>query len=185
MFCRPLALMLIGFLACCTPLRSNDEGPNGTGVALVTTRASLLPGALPRDLAAPAPPMNLSAMPVVPNSIVLTHGLLVASNSLTNSSPSTPSGVDYDIVYVRAPRYGDTMNTRWPEVKDPIYMEPGADLVLLHPDGTEDVLVRGGDGAVVDPYVSFNGHWIYFAKFHNLQKNSLNEQRQACFYARR
>jgi hypothetical protein len=57
-------------------------------------------------------------------------------------------------------------------------MEPGADLVLLHPDGREEVLVPGGDGAVVDPYISFDGQWIYFAKFHNLQKGKLNEQRR-------
>src|SRR5262245_39748274 len=52
----------------------------------------------------------------------------------------TPPGIYYDIVYVRAPRYGDDTNTRWPEVFDPIRMDPGADLVLLHPDGREEVL---------------------------------------------
>ena len=54
----------------------------------------------------------------------------------------------------------------------------GADLVLLHPDGSEEVLVPGGDGSIVDPYVSFNGLWIYFVKFHNLQNNKLNMQRR-------
>jgi hypothetical protein len=92
--------------------------------------------------------------------------------------PGTPTGVYYDIVYVRAPRYGDDGHTRWPEVLDPIQMEPGADLMLLHPDGREEVLVAGGDGAVVDPYLSFDGAWVYFAKFHNLRKNMLNEQRR-------
>lgn len=88
------------------------------------------------------------------------------------------TGVDYAVVYVRAPRYGDQVDTKWPEVKDPIHMEPGADLVLLHPDGSEEVLVPGGDGAVVDPYVSLDGVWIYFAKFHNLQADKLNPQRR-------
>ena len=47
---------------------------------------------------------------------------------------------DYDIVYVRAPRKGDG-RSKWAEVGDPRTMEPGADLVLLHPDGKEEVLV--------------------------------------------
>ena len=49
--------------------------------------------------------------------------------------------VDYDVVYVRQPRYGDTTSTIWPEVFHPARAEPGADLMLLHPDGSEDVLV--------------------------------------------
>jgi len=52
--------------------------------------------------------------------------------------------LDYDIVYVRAPRNGDKVGTNWPEISNPVYMDPGADLMLLHPDGTEEVLVKGG-----------------------------------------
>src|SRR5204862_395202 len=63
----------------------------------------------------------------------------------------------YDIVYVRQPRYGDTTNTTWPEVAHPASLEPGADLMLLHPDGSEELLVAGGTGAVTDPFVSFDG----------------------------
>src|SRR5438874_1430932 len=59
---------------------------------------------------------------------------------------------DYDIVYVRAPRHGDDQRTKWAEFSDPTRMEPGADLMLLHPDGSEDVLVGGKDGSVMDPY---------------------------------
>jgi hypothetical protein len=36
-------------------------------------------------------------------------------------------------------------------------MEPGADLMLLHPDGREELLVAGGDGSITDPMVSFDG----------------------------
>ncbi|MBC8289306.1 MAG: hypothetical protein H8E37_03215 [Planctomycetes bacterium] len=86
--------------------------------------------------------------------------------------------VDYDIVYVRAPRYGDSKPTRWTEVKDPIQMEPGADLMLLRPDGTEEVLVKGGHGSVVDPYVSFDGQWVYFSLFQNQRPEALNRQRR-------
>jgi hypothetical protein len=74
---------------------------------------------------------------------------------------------DYDIVYVRAPRFGDDKVSRWAEVFNPLNVDPGADLVLLHPDGSEEVLVEGGEGAIADPYVSFDGQWVYYAKFHD------------------
>ena len=76
--------------------------------------------------------------------------------------PDRASAVDYDIVYVRQPRCGD-VETPWPEVSHPARLDPGADLMLLHPDGTEEVLVAGGNGAVTDPFVSFDAQWVYYA----------------------
>jgi hypothetical protein len=70
---------------------------------------------------------------------------------------------DYDIVYVRAPRKGDKTNTKWAEIVSPTNMEPGSDLVLLHPDGSEEVLVKAGDGAVTDPMVSLDGQWVFYS----------------------
>jgi len=79
---------------------------------------------------------------------------------------------DYDIVYVRAPRRESNGRSRWAEVGDPRTMEPGADLVLLHPNGKEEVLVAAkGDEAIADPYVSFDGQSVYFAKFHDVKKH--------------
>src|SRR5688572_8032382 len=53
----------------------------------------------------------------------------------------------YDIVYVRAPRYrkvGDReIPTAWPEFGHPTRIDPGYDLMLLKPDGKEEVLVEG------------------------------------------
>ncbi len=43
--------------------------------------------------------------------------------------------VSYDIIYVRQPRYGSVTNTIWPEVFHPARLDPGADLMLLHPTG--------------------------------------------------
>ena len=78
---------------------------------------------------------------------------------------------DYDIVYVRSPRYGvgndgKQRPARWAEFSNPFRVEAGTDLMLLHPDGSEELLVQGGAGSVQDPYVSFDGKWIFYAHFH-------------------
>src|SRR5947209_13131061 len=69
---------------------------------------------------------------------------------------------DYDIVYVRAPRKGDRGRTIWTEIAHPAMMDPGADLMLLHPDGKEELLVKGGaDASVTEPVVSLDGKWVF------------------------
>jgi Hydrazine synthase alpha subunit middle domain len=80
---------------------------------------------------------------------------------------------DYDIVYVRAPRAGDKVHKRFfTDFSSPVTMEPGADLMLLHPDGKEELLVKGGDGSITDPFVSFDAEWVYYVHLHNMQKAS-------------
>jgi uncharacterized protein (TIGR03437 family) len=84
--------------------------------------------------------------------------------------------LNYDIVYVRAPRYGDNTNTIWPEATTPLLPEPGSDLMLLHPNGSEDVLfAAGANGAVIDPYVSYDAKSVLFSYFPNVRNE--NEQR--------
>ncbi len=85
--------------------------------------------------------------------------------------------VPYDIVYSRLPRPDDTTRIDFPEVKDPIRAPAGADLMLLHPDGSEELLVAGGHGAVVDPTVSFDGLWCYYTHFHDQRPSALDSQR--------
>lgn len=92
------------------------------------------------------------------------------------AAAQTPQ-VDYDIVYVRQPRLGDQTFTWWPEVFHPARLDPGADLMLLHPDGSEEVLVAGGNGGVTDPVVSFDGQSVYFGRFPDLRTENLNYQR--------
>ena len=54
---------------------------------------------------------------------------------------------DYDIVYVRAACDGDKVATdTGPRSPTRRIMDPGADLMLLHPDGSEEVLVEPGQG---------------------------------------
>src|SRR5262249_46075572 len=72
------------------------------------------------------------------------------------------------IVYVRAPRRAADGRSRWAEGGDPRTMEPGAELMLLHPDGKEEVLVPvKPHEAISDPFVSFDGNSVYYAKFHD------------------
>ncbi len=78
---------------------------------------------------------------------------------------------DYDIVYVRAPRKGDTTQIQWADVFMPTRFEPGSDLILLHPDGSEEVLVRAGQDSVADPFVSFDAQWVYYTLAHNLPRH--------------
>jgi hypothetical protein len=81
--------------------------------------------------------------------------------------------IDYGIVYVRAPRFrkaGDRqIPTAWPEFGHPTRIDPGYDLMLLAPDGKEEVLVEGGKGAVTDPFVSLDGESVYYSYHHNPQ----------------
>ena len=114
--------------------------------------------------------------PAVPNLFLLLAATVAAAPALAQ--------ITYDIVYVRQPRYGDQTNTIWPEVFHPARAEPGADLMLLHPDGTEEVLVAcsvaaGGDGkcSVTDPFVTFDGGSVLYSLFYDLTQSMLNYQR--------
>jgi hypothetical protein len=80
---------------------------------------------------------------------------------------------DYDLVYVRAPRAGDKIHKRfYTDFSQPVTLEPGADLMLLHPDGREELLVAGGDGSVTDPMVSFDGQWVFYSHIRGLKNYS-------------
>src|SRR5262245_52258037 len=91
---------------------------------------------------------------------------------------SAAAVVPYDIVYVRQPRFGDNTNTIWPEVFHPARLDRGADLMLLHPDGTEELLVAGGNGSVTDPFISFDGKSCYYVLFPDLRPSQVNSQRE-------
>jgi hypothetical protein len=97
--------------------------------------------------------------------------------SFTAAAQALPP-LNYDIVYVRALRAGDNQVNYLPEALTPLLPEPGADLMLLHPNGSEEVLfAAGANGAVMDPSISFDGRSVVFAYFPNV-KNS-NSQRRA------
>jgi hypothetical protein len=98
---------------------------------------------------------------------VIAIGLIASIINLYPVSFVLADVVDYDIVYVRMPRNGDNQIMNWTEVKNPVNVEPGSDLMLLHPDGSEELLYEGGIGAVADPFVSLDGKKVYFSYFHD------------------
>lgn len=79
--------------------------------------------------------------------------------------------VDYPIVYVRTPRKGDNVKSNWAEIAHPVLMDPGGDLMLLKPDGSEEILVEGGDGSVTDPVVSLDGESVIYSHIHDMKVN--------------
>ena len=114
--------------------------------------------------------------------VLIVFGFLAVLSSL--GSPATRSGVsaqalgpvDYDIVYVRSPRPPDNQNSFWPDSITPLTPDAGADLMLLHPDGGEDVLFSAGaNGAVMDPSVSYDARTVVFAFYPNVRE--VNPQR--------
>src|SRR5438876_12351076 len=56
---------------------------------------------------------------------------------------------DYDIVYVRAPRTVKDKSGKerlamvWPDASEPFNMHASTDLMVLHPDGKDELLVAG------------------------------------------
>jgi len=129
-------------------------------------------------------------------------GLLLFCAAITLVSVSPPAsavapqaaGIDYDIVYVRYPRRGDTGSggvVELPDGENPYSIEPGADLMLLKPDGAEEILVdcratgqessSGGeaDCSVQDPVISYDGKWVYYAKYVDMGAISTSSLRNA------
>jgi len=98
----------------------------------------------------------------------------------------TPHVVNYDLVYVRAPRYGDNTNSVWPDDVRPLQPDPGSQLHLLHPDCTDELLFPRpqdaalighalGNGSVADPNISFDGQWVVFTYYPD--QTDINNQR--------
>src|SRR5262245_59506151 len=79
---------------------------------------------------------------------------------------------DYPIVYVRVPRpYPKAYNGINHLNQAGLHQTnaPGAELRLLHPDGRDESLVAvDSQESITDPVVSFDGQWVYYAKFYQM-----------------
>jgi hypothetical protein len=128
------------------------------------------------------------------------RGLFALLGAASLAAPLAADAVHplpYPIVYVRAPYFGPTgTNSVWPDTVRPLIPDPGAQLVLLRPDGVRDVLFPleryraqidtppGSPlsaGSVADPNVSFDGEWVLFTWYHDLTDR--NPQRDGLSYA--
>ncbi len=89
---------------------------------------------------------------------------LAPSPSIAQAVFNDNSGVDYDIVYVRYPAVdpGDPFVTV-PQGEAAYVIAAGADLMLLHPDGSEVVLVDCAECSIMDPFVSYDGKYVYYS----------------------
>jgi RNA polymerase sigma factor (sigma-70 family) len=82
--------------------------------------------------------------------------------------------LDYPIVYVRVPRPPEGDDRIWMNTHPAIAAPRGSELMLWRPDGKEEVLVPVQEHeAICDPYVSFDGEWVYYVKFHDVSKRAL------------
>src|SRR5262249_11882927 len=99
--------------------------------------------------------------------------------NVTPPPSASDARVKYDcaIGYVRAPRKGDKGRTTWADIAHQKMMEDNADLMLLHPDGKEEVLVQGGEnGAIADPMVSLDGESVFYSHVQGLKGTSQHGQ---------
>jgi len=117
---------------------------------------------------------------------ILTGLLLYSSAIVSASTPATncvPNVVTYDIIYVRAPRPSSGYGT-FPDVSRPLVAQPGTELWRLHPDCTEDLLFPRpqdqsildapiGNGAAVDPNLSFDATSVVFAYYQDLSNGNV------------
>ena len=78
------------------------------------------------------------------------------------------SAADYPIVAIRSERPDDETWVRFAEVMNPIH-HPVSDLVVIQPDGTEEVLVSGnGTDAILDPK-TLDGVNVFFARIYDVE----------------
>ena len=111
--------------------------------------------------------------------------LLIANASLSQTPASWPqsmtpaqAGIDFPIVACRMPTAGNQFRDAFPDARnDSLYIGRGTQLILLHPDGSEETLLDPGpNGACADPVVSYDGQSILFTLFTDPQ--DINTQRK-------
>lgn len=91
----------------------------------------------------------------------------------------TPSqvGIGYDIVAVRMPKQAVQQQEHFQDAFNmSLFIGRGAELVIIHPDGSEELLFSGGPNAsATDPFVSYDGRTVYFSLF--VDPEDINPQR--------
>lgn len=79
----------------------------------------------------------------------------------------------YDIIYVRYPAIDtDGSFVSIPQGEKPYTIAPGADLILLKKNGSEEVIVDCNTCSVMDPSISFDGKTVYYSLIESPSDNS-------------
>jgi hypothetical protein len=122
---------------------------------------------------------SVSARAVTVPSIVFAIGI-AAANAQSGPQQRTPAqvGIAHDLIACRMPAIANETRKRFPDaVNHSLYVGRGTDLVLIHPDGSEEVVFAAGPlRACVDPCVTYDGRAVLFALFvdpedHNYQRD--------------
>ncbi|MDB4786209.1 c-type cytochrome [bacterium] len=80
----------------------------------------------------------------------------------TTEPPTTPGVVDFSVIAMRLPR-DINVHPILPRADDPFRIDPGTDLVIIDPNGNEEVLVDADfDEVAMDPQVSFDGKTLFY-----------------------
>jgi hypothetical protein len=89
------------------------------------------------------------------------------------------SALPYPVVYLSSPRPGgDPAVSKMPDAVAPLNLEPGTDLMLLPANSTTPVVLKaGGNGAVLDPFISYDGAHVYYSYCPDMRPSALNAQR--------
>lgn len=91
--------------------------------------------------------------------IVTLQGVIASSDTTFQKAR-----LDYDIVYVRyPPRTEKSPFVRIPQGEHPYVITPGADLMLLRKNGSEEILVDCDECSVMDPFISYDGKTVYYS----------------------
>lgn len=112
---------------------------------------------------------------------------LLALASLSAQAPSAPQRVrlrsaatlatpqaqpiTYPVVYVAAPRAGDTVLSPFADVTQPYFLTPNSDLRVHYPDGRDDLLIDAGQAeAIADPSVTLDGQAVLYTRCHDVTR---------------
>jgi hypothetical protein len=89
--------------------------------------------------------------------------------NLANANTPASVGVDYDIIYVRYPAKDSNDDfVTIPQGEEAYNIAPGADLIRLRPDGSEEILVDCTTCSVMDPFISYDARWVYYSKIDDI-----------------
>lgn len=102
--------------------------------------------------AATYPPVNMDIMPLSADSdVVYDYAIAAVMTHRTLPCVGCPQAKD---------RAG-----RWADFSNPVGVDVSS-MILIQPDSTYEVLVDGGEGAIQDLVMSFDGKWIYYTYIH-------------------